>query len=246
MRPTARSVIVALLLLVMAPGALAYRPFDSTDASVAEAGKLELELGPLGYLVEGHEHFLVIPALIANLGLSRRWELVLEGRHVLLVTDGQGEPRSRLVDTGLFVKGVLREGTLQDGVGPSVAVEAGVLLPTVNGESGAGASVAAIVSQRWSSMTVHVNGAAARTRAGRLDLFAGVILEGPYRWAVRPVAEIFVEREFDTSFAVSGLVGAIWRTREDLSLDIGICAARANGEFAGEFRAGLTWAFGLR
>src|SRR5262249_12510616 len=182
------SVIVALLLLVMAPGALAYRPFDSTDASVAEAGKLELELGPLGYLVEGHEHFLVIPALIANLGLSRRWELVLEGRHVLLVTEGQGEPRSRLVDPGLFVKGVLREGTLQDGVGPSVAVEAGVLLPTVNGESGAGASVAAIVSQRWSSMTVHINGAAARTRAGRVGPLSGGLLPGPRRRARGPRA----------------------------------------------------------
>jgi hypothetical protein len=242
----ATPIFLSAAFMAWAPGAAAYRPFDSTDASVAEAGKLELELEPLGYLVAGGEHFLVAPALIANLGLSRRWEVVLEGKHMFLVRDAEGEPRSRVVDTGLFLKGILRDGTLQDGVGPSVAMEAGVLLPTVNGEPGAGASVAAIVSQRWSSVTLHLNGAAARTRARRLDLFASVILEGPYRWAVRPVAEAFVEREFDTSFAVSGLLGAIWRTGEDLSLDVGLRAARVNSEFVRELRAGLTWAFGLR
>ncbi len=238
--------IAAFIALAWAPNAAAYRPFDSTDASVAEAGNVELELGPIGYLTEGRAHFLVAPALIANLGLSRRWELVLQGRHMLIVSDGLGEPWSRVVETGLFLKGVLRDGTLQDGVGPSVAMEAGVLLPTVNGESGAGASAAAIVSQRWSSVTMHLNAAAALTRAGRLDLFGGAIVEGPYRWPVRPVAEVFVEREFDTSFAISGLLGAIWRTRANLSLDIGLRTARLNGEFVGEVRAGLTWAFGLR
>jgi hypothetical protein len=239
-------IVAAFAALAWAANSAAYRPFDSTDASVAEAGKAELELGPLGYLAEGRQHFLVAPALIANLGLSRRWELVLQGRHLLFVSDAQGEPRSRVVDTGLFLKGVLREGTLQEGVGPSVALEAGVLLPTVNAEPGAGASAAAIVSQRWTSLTVHLNAATSLTRAGRLDLFGGAIVEGPYRWAVRPVAEVFLEREFETSLVISGLLGAIWRTREELSLDVGLRAARLNGEFVGEVRAGLTWAFGLR
>ncbi len=85
--------IAAFVALAWAPNAAAYRPFDSTDASVAEAGRLEVELGPLGYLAEGQEHFLVAPILIANLGLSRRWELVLQGRHgncgVLLSTSPQ-------------------------------------------------------------------------------------------------------------------------------------------------------------
>jgi hypothetical protein len=238
--------ITAFVALAWAPNVAAYRPFDSTDASVAETGTLELELGPVGYLTEGRAHFLVAPALIANLGLSRGWELVLQGRHLLLVSDGQGQPRSQVVDTGLFLKAVLREGTLQDSVGPSVAMEAGVLLPTVNGESGAGASAAAIISQRWSPVTMHLNAAAELTRAGHLDLFGGAIVEGPYRWTVRPVAEVFVEREFETSWAISGLLGAIWRAREDLSMDIGLRAARLNGEPVREIRAGFTWAFGLR
>ena len=44
----------------------------------------------------------------------------------------------------------------------------------------------------------------------------------------RPTVELVVEREFDTSFDVSGLVGAIWRNGKNLSLDIG--AAHANGD----------------
>src|SRR5258708_35489179 len=114
-----------------------------------------------------------------------------------------------------------------------------------NEETGSGASGAAIVTQRWSSVTMHLNAAATLTRAGRLDLFGGAIVEGPYRWAVRPVAEVFLDREFRTAWAISGLLGAIWRTRDDLSLDLGLRSARLNAEFVGELRAGLTWAFGL-
>ena len=60
---------------------------------------------------------------------------------------------------------------------------------------GIGASANLIVSQQWSALTVHVNTQVALTRAGNLDLFEGVIVEGP-QWTVRPVAEVFVEREF--------------------------------------------------
>jgi hypothetical protein len=39
-------------------------------------------------------------------------------------------------------------------------------------------------------------------------LFGGTILEVHDAWAVRPVAEVFVEGERDVPTAVSGLVGA--------------------------------------
>lgn len=76
----------------------------------------------------------------------KNWELVLEGRseHPL-----SGDGATRLVDDGLFVKTVLREGALQDKAGLSIATEFGVLLPEINGVARAGASWAAIVSQRW-------------------------------------------------------------------------------------------------
>jgi hypothetical protein len=37
---------VALVLAALSGSALAYRPFDSTDADVARPGEFELELGP--------------------------------------------------------------------------------------------------------------------------------------------------------------------------------------------------------
>jgi len=96
--------LAAIAVLCTAPASFAYRPFDGTDAAVAERGVLEIELGPAGLLRIGPDRFLVTPALIANLGFAARWELVLEGRqHLLLGSAPRDEPRSRLVDTALNV-----------------------------------------------------------------------------------------------------------------------------------------------
>ena len=46
------------------------------------------------------------------------------------------------------MKGVLREGALQDKTGPSLATEFGVLLPGIRDDPGIGASLAGILSQR--------------------------------------------------------------------------------------------------
>src|SRR4029450_753761 len=48
-----------------------------------------------------------------------------------------------------------------------------------------GASVAAIISQRWDWGTAHLNIAGALTRDQHADLFTGIILEGPHKWAVQ-------------------------------------------------------------
>ena len=61
--------------------ARAYRPFNSTDAAVAEKGQVEIELGPFGLVQEGSDRWLVAPSVILNWGFADRWELVLEGRH---------------------------------------------------------------------------------------------------------------------------------------------------------------------
>jgi hypothetical protein len=237
--------IVFWLAVTMPCAAFAYRPFDSTDAAVAAKGELELELGPLGFLKTGPDRLLVAPGAILNLGIARDWELVLQGRHFILLDAMAGESRFRLVDTGLFLKGVLREGSLQEGRGPSIAMELGPLLPTVNGEPGTGATATVIVSQRWRAAALHVNGEATLTRAGNLDLFGSTILEGPHEWPIRPVVEAFVEREFGAAFIVSGLVGAIWQLKEGLSFDIGLRAARVGSDKAFEVRAGLTCATSL-
>jgi hypothetical protein len=235
-----------LLLAMLTAPALAYRPFDSTDADVAGPGEFELELGPIGWLREGADKFRVAPAVVANLGLPWRSELVLEGQRQVALDPAPGEPGSAIVDTGLFVKTVLREGALQDKAGPSVAAEYGLLLPEVHGESGTGASVAGIVSQRWTAGTLHLNAALAWNRDHEPDLFLGAILEGPYSWPVRPVAEVFGEQASGGPRTTSGLVGAIWRARDDFTLDAGLRFAHTGDELVREVRLGLTWTFSLR
>lgn len=239
-------VAFAALLALAQTSAWAYRPFDGTDADVAKPGELEVELGPVGRLREGGRRFLVAPAAVANFGLSGERELVIEGRREVARQAEPGEPHSALVDDGVFIKQVLRNGVLQEASGPSVATEYGVLLPDVHGEHGTGLSVAGIVSQRTDAATVHLNGALAVTREHEPDAFLGVIVEGPYAWQLRPVAELFTERARAAERIDSALLGAIWRVRDDLSLDAGLRSARAGGEAVHEVRIGLTWAFSYR
>lgn len=223
--------------------ASAYRPFDSTDAAVADRGDLEIELGPLGYLAQGPGKALVAPSLVLNWGFADRCELVLQGRQVVQLGGEVQEPRLRVEDAALSLKAVLRQGTLQEKTGPGVATELGALLPAANGASGFGAEWALIVSHRWPDLTVHVNGAAAWTRARQPGGSGGVVLEGHDAWAVRPVAEVFVEGERGSATMVSGLVGAIWRVREGLSFDVAVRRARAGAVDTTELRLGLTWGF---
>lgn len=226
--------------------AQAYRPFNSTDAAVADTGDMEIELGPVGFMKEGPDRSLVAPSVIFNWGFAHRWEVVLEGRHFVQLGNAVAEPRFRVEDSALSVKTLIREGVLQEKTGVSVATEVSALLPTIHGDTaGVGAEGTLIVSQRWPDLTVHLNGAVAWTRAHRPGLFAGTIFEVHDTWTVRPVAELFLEAERDVPTIVSGLAGAIWRVRDSLSFDAGIRLARAGGVDTAELRAGLTWAFAI-
>jgi hypothetical protein len=230
--------------LVMPGSALAYRPFDSTDADVAHTGEAEIEFGPIHFLREGSKRFVHVPAVVANFGLSRDRELVIEGRHEVAIDPEADDPRSALVDNAVSIKQVLRRGVLQEESGPSIATEYGVLLPSTDGGR-TGFTIAGIASQRWDAATVHLNAAVARTREHEPALFLGTILEGPFAWAVRPVAEAFTQRISNGPRTDSVLVGAIWRAREWLSFDAGIRSAQVGGESVHELRLGLTWAFSI-
>jgi hypothetical protein len=238
--------LAAVALLAYAGLALAYRPFDSTDAAVAKAGEFELELGPVQRLNQGGKRFADAPALVANFGLARDRELVIETRREVALDAEPGEPRSAFVDDGVFIKQVLRRGALQDESGPSIATEYGVLLPEQHGEHGTGASVAGIVSQRGDAGTVHLNGVLSWAREHEPGLFLGAILEGPYSWPVRPVAEVFIDQARESARQTSGLVGAIWRVRDGLSFDVGLRSAKAGDDQIHELRLGVTWAFSIK
>src|SRR6478672_1703687 len=74
---------IGLGLVTMPHGALAYRPFDGTDAAVAERDKVEIEFQPIGSLRENAGTSLIAPATVINIGFADRWEAVFEGKGVL-------------------------------------------------------------------------------------------------------------------------------------------------------------------
>jgi hypothetical protein len=125
-----------------------------------------------------------------NYGFAKDWEVVLEG---------QGEHErgfeSRLVENALSLKYIIKEGTLQDQSGPSVATEFGVLLPGVHDQKSTGATITGIIGQKFSWGAVHVNLSGSLTRDQRGEMFFGTILEGPDAWPVRPVAEFVYKRD---------------------------------------------------
>jgi hypothetical protein len=158
---------------------------------------------------------------------------VLEG---LVAYDlSSGSNRTSLVGNQALLKGVLREGSLQDKSGPSIATEFGLLLPGINDEHGTGATLTGIVSQRWPWLTAHLNIEATVTREQRGDLFLDAIVEGPHDWTVRPVAEIFHEQEFGVFRETSGLLGAIWQVRNDIAVDAGFRMAQSTTAWSTRF-----------
>src|SRR3954451_24529472 len=130
------SLVCAWLLIGLGP-ASAYRPFDGTDAAVVDKDKVEIELQPAGLFKDVSGKTLIAPAARFNYGYTENWEAVLEGQFENPLTPSG--PAS-LTASGAFLKGVLREGSLQDKTGPSVATELGVLLPDSRGPSQFGAS----------------------------------------------------------------------------------------------------------
>src|SRR5205807_830650 len=86
------------------PGtALAYRPFEGTDADVAEPNKVEIEFQPVGYLREGSERGLTVAPTVVNIGFAERWEAVFEGKGLVPLS-----PSGPMVvtDAAMFLKHV--------------------------------------------------------------------------------------------------------------------------------------------
>jgi hypothetical protein len=225
-------------VLVWPTAALAYRPFDSTDAAVADKGDIEIEISPVSFRRDDNGPSWISPSARLNYGFAKDWEVVLEGQ-----AEHPKRDRSKLVDNALSLKTVLQEGSLQDKSGWSFGGEASALLPGINDQSGAGLTLTGIAGQRWEWGSLHVNLAASCSREGRGEIFFGTILEGPHDWPVRPAAEFVYDHEFGSMEKVSFLAGLIWQASEKLAFDVGIRQARINSRPDTEVRVGLDFAF---
>jgi hypothetical protein len=111
----------------------------------------------------------------------------------------------------------------------------------VGSDAGVGGTWATIISERWDWGAIHLNLQPSLTRDQRAEIFVSTILEGPSKWKVRPVAEIFFDDTFDEERTVSGLAGLIWQVRENVAVDFALRAASTNGRPVEEIRAGVTF-----
>jgi hypothetical protein len=231
---------LALSLASVALPALAYRPFDGTDAAVADFGKCEVELQPFGALDQGQTKTLIAPQSVINFGFMPDWEFVMQGQ-----LDSQIAPfgHESLADDGVLLKHVVRRGVLQDETGPSVATEFGLLLPNVNGATFVKPTWTWIVSDRYPWGTIHLNFTANLMSDPRTDLLLDAIVEGPANWTVRPVAEIYSDSVINGPQIYSALVGAIWQINDDVAVDVAVRHATVGGQQETEVRAGVTFAF---
>src|SRR5262245_6175094 len=71
--------VAFLYLVAAATPAFAYRPFDGTDAAVADTGTMEVEFQPAGSLRDESGTTLIAPATRLNFSVIEGWEVVLEG-----------------------------------------------------------------------------------------------------------------------------------------------------------------------
>ena len=173
------------MVLLGADPAAAYRPFVSTDAAVADPREVEVEFGAFTLERTGDRDTFATPSVVVNYGVLERWELVAE----VGVQEGS---RTEVIDPGLSLKCVLKEGVLQDKEGVSLAVEAGLLLPsTVKGERGVGFEATGILSGRLAPVTFHLNvgGGVDRSDARPFATW-GLIAELPLTARLRVVSEV--------------------------------------------------------
>lgn len=245
MRKAVRRAIAACGALGLAARpAFAYRPFVSTDASVAAPKTLELEVGYFGLARNQDQDTVSSPQAVLSWGLRDRFEAV--GEFVVLHPQ---RGASEVVDAAIGVKGVLREGELQDRPGVSVAGESTVLIPSGGAdEKRAGFEQTFIASRRLAGFAFHWNLGGGWEREASLPFAAwGLIAESPTRRGLRAVGELNGSGVRGLSPDNSGLLGLIWETGwRDVALDAGyrrgLSAASANWSVT----AGFSTAFALK
>ena len=238
-----RTLSVVFLLFCSPCVAWGYRPFVSTDAAVADVKEMEIELGYFNLERAKGRNAFIIPKVVLNYGLIRNLELVGEF--------GVEEPTHgsvRLADPALSLKGILKEGVLQEKSGVSVGVEAGPLLPSTNKEENRfGFEAIGIVTGKLSALTYHLNfgGGVDRARSNPF-LVWGVIAELSIIPKVRLVGEINGESVRGNSPDNSALIGVIWEPPlPKIAIDAGIRRGISSRAPDWLFTTGLTLSFSL-
>ena len=202
--------------------------------------EFQIELGYFTLERTGQDNTITTPAVVLGYGFTKNWEVIAEFRL-------QASPELEITDPALSLKGVLKEGVLQEKEGVSVAIEAGLLLPsTVSDEHGLGIQAIGAVSGKVAPVTLHVNGGGGLDRDNRGFVIWGVIGELPVHPKLRLVAEVNGEGTQGRQPNNSGLVGVLWQpTSRSLVLDAGVRRGFGGAAPDWQFTLGLTFAFPL-
>jgi hypothetical protein len=233
-----RTLYASICCLVFVGKAWSYRPYDSTDADVADEGEVELELGSREARFDGAAERAI--RAVVNYGIGRDRELIVEGEWVRQEST-PGDFQTSFADAGVFLKQVHRRGTLQGQKGLSVASECGLLIPTRADESGIGGECALIASRSISFVSIHANVAIAYDTLHRWTPALGIIAEGSDTWKLRPGIELVYERPEGESSELALLAGFIWSPVETLSLDVAHRWGIEPTAQLREWRIGMTW-----
>jgi hypothetical protein len=225
-------------IAVWASPALAYRPYDSTDADVAEQREVEVEIGWERLRMDGGEQKSVRG--VVNIGVGELREIVIEGSWNRAEV-AAGESSSYFSGVALLLKQVHRRGFLQGAPGLSVASECGILIPATSGESGPGTECSLIASAGNAVLNLHMNAGVAYETDHRWTHSFSLILEGSGSWRLRPGLELVREQAEGEPHESSLLAGLVWESSEGIAFDL---AFRQNLDRTTDFddwRIGMTW-----
>jgi hypothetical protein len=230
-----------LPLFFPASVAWAYRPFVSTDAAVADVKEAEIELGYFNLQREGRKNTFAVPSLVINYGLVQDLELVGE-----FAVEEPAHGTVRLADPALSLKGILKEGVLQEKDGVSVAVEAGLLLPATGKEDNRlGFQGLGVISGQLAALTYHLNlgGGVDRAQSHAFVVW-GTIVELPIVEQLRLVGEVNGTSVKGNTADNSVLVGCIWNSPlPHFAVDAGVRKGISRGAADWMITAGLTFSF---
>ena len=234
--------VFILSILLISHDVLAYRPFVSTDASVVHKNKWEMELGVFKLTHQNKENEIVVPSARINYGIIDNWELVGESDMQIYK---EGKDRDfEIRDPAVSLKGVLRDGILQNKDGPSLAIELGALLPsTVKGERNTGFGGVGILSYKFFNLVYHINSGIEldRSEVGPNAIW-GVILEYPFEGSFRIVGEVNGIVKNEDLPETSGLIGFILRIKE-IDFDFGARKSFSDAAADWELTSGMTFSF---
>jgi len=220
----------------------AYRPFISTDAAVADPQEVEIEIGYFTLERAKDENAFIIPRVVFNYGWFKDWELVAE-----FAIRRAPDAEVNVIDPAIFLKGVLKEGVLQDKDGFGFAIEAGPLLPaTEKGERKFGFEATGILTDKLGPLIFHINGGVGIDRStGDVVGIWGVIGELPVAKGVRLVAEVNGDKPRREDQRDSALLGVIWQpwSSRNVWFDAGVRRGFTSGVPDWQLTVGLTFGF---